>query len=123
MKDFRKLQVWDKAHKLVLEVYQLSASFPRSELYGLTNQLRRSVASIPENIAEGYGKDTQAVLKHFQSIAMGSASELEYELLLAHDLGYLVDSNYEKLHNQTSEVKRMLTGLMSTIQARKNTEP
>lgn len=115
MKDFRKLHVWEKAHHLVLETYLVSNGFPKSEIYGLTSQFRRSAASIPENIAEGCGKESPTDFKRYLSIAMGSASEFEYELLLAHDLAYIDDDGYQLLQDQIVEVKRMLTGLISTV--------
>jgi four helix bundle protein len=86
MRDFRNLQVWEKAHALALSVYKATVSFPKEELYGLTSQIRRSSTSIPTNIAEGCGRNGDAELARFMSIGMGSASELEYQLLLAHDL-------------------------------------
>jgi four helix bundle protein len=86
VKDFHDLKVWQKAHELTLAVYRTTAGFPRQELYGLTSQLRRSCASIPANLAEGCGRNGDAELARFRSIAMGSASELEYHLLLARDL-------------------------------------
>ena len=85
MKDFRELKVWRKAHELTLAVYQITASFPREELYGLTAQLRRAGSSIAANLAEGCGRNGDAELARFCSMAMGSASELEYHLLLARD--------------------------------------
>ncbi len=87
MRDFRQLMVWEKSHQLTLEIYQATGAFPREELYGLTSQIRRAAASIPANIAEGCGKDTETELARYMQISMGSASELEYHLLLAHDLG------------------------------------
>ena len=89
MKDFRKLEVWEKAHALTLSVYHAADPFPREELYGLTSQIRRAAVSIPTNIAEGCGRGSEAELARFLQIAMGSASEVEYELLLARDLGFL----------------------------------
>ncbi len=117
VKDFRDLQVWRRAHQLTLEVYQLTASFPREEVYGLTSQLRRSCASIAANVAEGCGRNGDAELARFCSIAMGSASELEYHLLLARDLKLLKAKDYERLAQQTGEVKRMLTGFMHKLKA------
>jgi len=117
MRDFRQLQVWKKAHQLTLEVYKATATFPKEELYGLTSQMRRAGASIPANIAEGCGRDTQAELARFFHIAMGSASELEYHLLLAHDLNYLSASDFDRLANQTTEAKRMLTGFIKSLKA------
>ena len=115
MKDFRDLQVWHKAHELVLAVYRQTASFPREELYGLTSQLRRSSSSVAANLAEGCGRNGDAELARFCAIAMGSASELEYHLLLARDLNLLDATDHTALANQTIEVKRMLTGLQQTL--------
>ncbi len=115
MKDFRSLDVWEKSHKLALAIYRVTAVFPKSELYGLTSQIRRAAASIPANIAEGCGRTGNAELARFLRIAMGSASELEYHLLLAHDLDLLGDSDHEKLTNSTTEVKRMLAGLIKAL--------
>ncbi len=115
MKDFRNLQVWEKAHVLTLDIYKATASFPREELYGLTSQIRRSSASVPTNIAEGCGRSGDAELARFMQISMGSASELEYQLLLAHDLNYLDDELYIQLHENVTEVKRMLTSFIQTL--------
>ena len=117
MKDFRKLKVWEKSHHLALEVYRVTATFPREELYGLTGQIRRSGASIPTNIAEGCGRSGDVELGRFLQIAMGSASELQYQLLLAHDLNYLGDNDYKQLDNGVTEVKQMLTALIKTLKA------
>ena len=86
MQNFHELKVWQKAHQLTLAVYQTTATFPREELYGLSTQLRRSCSSIPANLAEGCGRNGAADFARFCTIAMGSASELEYHLLLARDL-------------------------------------
>jgi four helix bundle protein len=117
MKDFRQLQVWQKSHQLTLALYRMTASLPREEIYGLTAQIRRSAASIPANIAEGCGRDGDAELAHFCSIARGSASELEYHLLLAHDLEYIHRDVYAPLAQQTVEIKRMLTALIQKLNA------
>jgi four helix bundle protein len=117
VKDFRDLQVWQKAHRLVLAVYRVTASFPRHELYGLTAQLRRSSSSIAANLAEGCGRNGDAELARFCSIAMGSASELEYHLLLARDLNLLNAVDYTALATDTTEVKRMLTGFQQKLTA------
>ena len=107
MRDFRKLQVWQKAHNLTLATYRASRDFPREETYGLKSQLRRACASIPANIAEGCGRDGSAELARFLHIAMGSVSELEYHLLLAHDLRFLATSDYQRLTQHVTEIKRM----------------
>lgn len=117
MKDFRELKVWEKSHQLVLAVYKATRPFPKEELYGLTSQLRRSCASVPANIAEGCGRGSDAELARFLQIAMGSASELEYHLLLAYDLGLLTQSGYEALVREATEVKRMLTAFIQKLTA------
>ena len=115
VKNFRDLQVWHKAHQLTLMVYRLTASFPRDELYGLTTQLRRSSSSIAANLAEGCGRNGDAELARFCSIAMGSASELDYHLLLARDLGLLNAADYAEVAGEAIEVKRMLAGLIQKL--------
>jgi len=115
MKDFRQLKVWEKAHHLALEVYKASASFPREELYGLTSQLRRASVSIPTNIAEGCGRNTDADFARFLQIAMGAASETEYELILAYDLQFLPKNRFEELQREAEEVKKMLASFLKTL--------
>jgi four helix bundle protein len=97
---------------LTLAVYELTRSFPREELFGLTSQLRRSAASVGANIAEGCGRRSDGEMCRFLQIARGSASELEYHLLLAHDLHMLEDGNFHDLKRQADEVQRMLTSLI-----------
>lgn len=120
MQDFRNLQVWQKAHQLTLEIYELTIAFPKSEIYGLTSQIRRSVASIPENIAEGCGKPGDNEFSRYLGIALGSLSELDYELLLAHDLKYLSDEKYNSTQQNLVEVRRMLKGLQQTVRSTRN---
>src|SRR3989337_3096034 len=108
MKDFRQLKVWEKSHQLALAIYKATKEFPKEELYGLTSQIRRASMSIPTNIAEGCGRNTDAEFARCLQIAMGSASETEYQLLLARDLEFLPRNEYEKLHSEVEEVKRML---------------
>ena len=115
MKDFRQLKVWEKSHQLALTVYKATKGFPKEELYGLTSQIRRSSMSIPTNIAEGCGRFTDADFARFLQMAMGSASETEYQLILARDLDFLPKDSYEKLHTEDEEVKRMLASLLKTI--------
>ena len=117
MKDFHELKVWQKAHALTLAVYQSTSDFPREERYGLTSQRRRCSASIPANLAEGCGRNGDAELARFCSIAMGSASELEYPLLLARDLKLLKPKDYQELDQRTIELKRMLTALIQKLNA------
>lgn len=117
MRDFKNLQVWEKAHQLTLEVYQATAAFPKEELYGLISQMRRSASSIPANIAEGCGRDGNTELARFLQIGAGSASELQYHLLLARDLGFLAPGLYVQLENDVTEVKRMLYSFMQKLKA------
>ena len=117
MKDFRDLKVWVKAHALTLETYRQTATFPKEERYGLTSQIRRSCASIPANIAEGCGRSGEADFARFLQIAMGSATELEYHFILAHDLGYLGESEFGSLADEVVQVKRMLTVLIRKLRA------
>jgi four helix bundle protein len=117
VKDFRQLKVWQKAHELTLAVYRLTATFPREELYGLRNQLRRAGSSIAANLAEGCGRNGDAELARFCSMAMGSASELEYHLLLGRDLELIKRKDYLVLHQEVTELKRMLTALMQKLNA------
>ena len=117
MKDFRQLQVWQKSHQLVLQLYRITASFPRAETYGLTSQIRRAASSIPSNLAEGCGRNGDPELARFCHIAGGSASELEYHLLLARDLKLIPPDDYEKLVRQTIEIKRMLTVFVQKLSA------
>ena len=120
MKDFKELRVWQKAHQLTLVVYCATRSFPREELYGLTGQIRRSAASVGANISEGCGRRSDGEMSRFLHIAYGSASELEYHLLLAHDLGLLKDGEYKEMEGKVDEVQRMLTALISTVRPGKS---
>jgi four helix bundle protein len=117
MKDFHELRVWQQAHDLTVAIYSASAAFPRDERFGLTSQIRRACASIPANLAEGCGRNGDAELARFCSIALGSASELEYHLLLARDLKFLANDSYEILAGQTIQIKRMLGSLISKLTA------
>jgi len=115
MKDFKKLKVWEKSHHLALKVYGVTRKFPREELYGLTSQMRRSSVSIPTNIAEGCGRNRDTELNRFFEIAMGSASELEYLVLLARDLNFLGKEECNTLMNEITEVKRMLASFIQKL--------
>src|SRR5438552_18710902 len=117
MKDFCQLKVWEKAHQLTMAIYHITATFPREQTYALASQMRRAASSIPSNIAEGCGRDGDAELSRFCSIARGSASELEYQILLARDLKLLQTNDYETLSQQTVEIKRMLTVLVQKLTA------
>ncbi|MGD0416494.1 MAG: four helix bundle protein [Terriglobales bacterium] len=115
MQSFRNLRVWEKSHRLTLDVYTSSKAFPRDEMFGLTSQMRRASASIWMNVAEGCCRKGDAEMARFLQIALGSASELEHQLLLAHDLDYLRDQAYQRLTVQVVEVKKMLSSLMQKV--------
>lgn len=109
------MTVWQKAHELVLEIYRDSSRFPTDERFGLTAQLRRAAASIASNIAEGCGRGTNKDFARFLGIAAGSASEVEYQILLARDLGYLSDEDFDPLNAGVNEVKRMLNSFIQSL--------
>jgi four helix bundle protein len=115
MKDFKDLKVWMKAHEATLAIYQSTRGFPREEVYGLTSQMRRAAASVAANIAEGCGRRSDAELHRFLQIARGSASELEYHLLLARDLRLITDIEFKRLEARVVEVQRMLTSLVQRL--------
>lgn len=117
MKDFRNLKVWEKAHRLTLDSYKATGTFPKAEMFGLTSQVRRAAASIAANIAEGCGKRGHAEFQRFLNIATGSASELEYHFLLARDLLFLDEAVYQRLSVSVVEVKRMLSALVRKVEA------
>ena len=117
MQDFRNLKVWQKAHSWVLGVYEATAGFPKTEVFGLTSQLRRSAISVASNIAEGCGRGSDSDFGRFLQMAFGSANEADYQLLLAKDLGYLPAANHEKLESDMAEIKRMLAALLRKIQS------
>jgi four helix bundle protein len=117
LRNFKELKVWHKSHGLTLAAYKATSTFPKEEVYGLTSQIRRASASIAANIAEGCGRSGEAELARFLQIAMGSASELEYHLLLAHDLGFLKLSDFKQVAGEVSEVKRMLTSFIKKLRA------
>lgn len=115
MQDFRKLTVWEKSHALVLSIYRATATFPQSERYGLTSQMRRAAFSVPANIAEGCGRAGRSELKQFLHMSLGSASELDYFLLLARDLQCLTSPQYDALDGRIREIKLMLGGLIQKV--------
>lgn len=115
MKDFRQLKVWENVHEMALILYKLTAGFPKHELFGLTSQIRRCSSSIPANIAEGCGRLGNSELHRFLQISCGSASELEYHLLLAKDLGYIEKANYVSTQEKLLLLKKMLVALTRKV--------
>ena len=112
---WKDLKVWEKTHNLVLEVYRVTSGFPKEELYALTNQLRRSSASVAANIVEGQSRNTTKEYLQFLYNSRGSLEEARYHLLLAKDLEYLAIDKYMHLENQYEEISKMLNSLISRI--------
>lgn len=119
MQNYRSLKVWEKAHAFTLEIYKITLSFPKTETYSLIDQMRRSSSSIPTNIAEGCGRNSQLELAHFLNISLGSSNEIDYQILLSKDLEYISETEYEFLEKQIREIKAMLIALISKIRAEK----
>ena len=115
MRDFHKLGIWQRSHQLTLDVYKASKTFPKDESFGMTSQIRRAASSIPTNIAEGCGRSSNKDYAHFLQIAIGSASEVEYELLLAHDLEYINDESFNKLTSETIAIRKMIIKYQSEL--------
>ncbi|TYZ08034.1 four helix bundle protein [Hymenobacter lutimineralis] len=117
MFDFRKLRIWQEGQELTLAIYRITRHFPKEELFGLTSQMRRAAASIPHNIAEGCGRQSAPDLLRFLTIAMGSASELASQLLLAQGLEYLPTETAEQLLSDVEKLRRMLTAYYQKVKA------
>lgn len=117
MQNYKDLRVWQKAHIFTLKVYECTKQFPKDEIYSLTNQIRRSASSIPANVAEGCGKNSNLELAHFLNIALGSANESEYFLILSKDLSYLNEENYNVMYLLINEIKSMLISLISKVRS------
>ena len=115
MKDFKALIVWQKSHSITLDIYKLTATFPKHESFGLTSQIRRSALSIPSNIAEGCGRFSVKEFAQFLIIASGSSSELEYQLLLARDLDYISEIDYEPVQTKLIEIRKMLNSFIQKL--------
>lgn len=115
MRDFRNLLVWERSHRLALDLYRETQRFPKHEIFGLSSQIRRATSSIPTNLAEGCGRWGDGDMGRFIQIAMGSASEVEYLLLLAKDLGYVEPAGYEILAAKLEEIRKMLTAFYKRV--------
>jgi len=115
LKSYKELKVWQKAYDLCLLIYKMTNSFPPDERYGLTAQARRSAVSVPSNIAEGYGRKTTADYVRMLYIAYGSLCELETQIMISGDLGYLTDNSANNLRSHISEVERMLKALIKSL--------
>jgi four helix bundle protein len=116
LKNYKELKVWQRSYQLCLEVYKITKIFPKEETYGLTSQIRRSAVSLPSNIAEGYGRKTTLEYVRSLYIAYGSNCELETQILLSGDLGYIEAAKLRKLHDEIGEVERMLKALIKSLE-------
>ena len=112
---FRDLLVWQKSMRLVTNIYQNTSSFPQSENYGLTSQIRRCAISIPSNIAEGYGRNSTGDYKRFLRISVGSLFELQTQIEIAFNLNYISDDTFQEMLSNTNELDRMLSSLINKI--------
>ena len=116
LKNYRELLVWQKSYRLCIEVYKITRDFPKEEKFGLTSQIRRAVVSVPSNIAEGYGRKTSLEYIHALYVAYGSHCELETQILLSGDLGYIQVEDMQKLQENIAEVERMLKALIKSLE-------
>ncbi len=115
MKEYKNLEVWKRAHRMTIDIYQLTKSFPKEEQYGLTSQLRRAMASVSTNITEGCGRNSQREFSRFLQISGGSASEVEYLILLTRDLKFIKESEYQKFVKEIISIQKMLHALIKMI--------
>ncbi|MFZ5753395.1 MAG: four helix bundle protein [Bacillota bacterium] len=122
-RDFEDLIVWQKSHKLALQIYEITKDFPKEELYGLTPQIRRASSSIPMNIAEGTGLKSYADFRRLLAMARGSLMELRYQLRLCKDLGYINADTYFRFVRDYDEVGKMLNGLITSLECAINNKP
>ena len=122
MRNYRDLEVWKHAHKLTLELYQASREFPKEEMFGLTSQLRRAAISVGANLAEGCGRRSTAEFARYIRIAMGSASELDYHLLLCRDFEFLTNQHYDEASKELVRVRKMLSALLASVEAQMQTK-
>lgn len=115
MRDYRKYKVWELGHEVTLEIYRLTRSFPKEEMYGMVSQMRRASSSVPANIAEACGRESDAEFRRFLIIAQGSANELEYFTVLAKDLGYLETPFFSNLNDKVDKLRRSLNSLITKL--------
>ena len=113
MRNHKALIVWQKGIKMVKLLYEITRTFPQYEMYGVTAQMRRAAISIPSNIAEGFARDSNKELMHFLYVSLGSASELETQLIICREIGYLQEERYEELMRMNNEVIRMISALIN----------
>jgi four helix bundle protein len=111
----KDLDVWKKSIEFVTEVYSVTSMFPKSEIYGLSSQIRRAAVSIPSNIAEGATRKHKTEFKQFLYVALSSAAELDTQFIIASNLGFLEKQNLEKIQNELTSICRMIQGLIKSL--------
>jgi four helix bundle protein len=116
LKNFKELKVWQKSYQVCLEIYKITAKFPKEERFGLTSQIRRAAVSVPSNIAEGYGRRTTPDYIRSLYIAYGSNCELETQILLSADIGYISAALLQRIEDAIQEVERMLKALIKSLE-------
>jgi len=112
IKSFTDLNVWKEGHKLVVDIYQITKKFPREEIFGLTNQIRRAAVSITSNIAEGFSRGSYKDKVHFYQMSLGSTTEVENQLIISRDVGYVSEENFHKIQEQLILVNKLCNGLI-----------
>ncbi len=117
MRDFHKIEVWKRSHQLTIAIYKVTEDYPKDEIFGITSQIRRAISSVPTNIAEGCGRNSDAELFNFLNIASGSASEVEYQIILSKELGYLNEPKATELAKEIAEIRKMLGSYMRKLKA------
>ncbi|MCK5052364.1 MAG: four helix bundle protein [Candidatus Cloacimonetes bacterium] len=115
MKTYREIICWQKAIELVKSIYKITNNFPQSEQFGLTSQLRRAAISIPSNIAEGFGRSSNKEFRRFLEISRGSLFELQTQLFISKELGFIISKSYDMIYEQTREVERILIGFINSL--------
>ena len=115
MRNFLTLEIWKRSHLLTLKIYKITKSFPKEEMFGLISQMRRSASSIPTNIAEGCGRNTNPQFVHFLQIATGSCSVLQYQILLCKDLYYFTEEEFKELNKEVNELRKMIFAYLSKL--------
>lgn len=115
IKSFQDLIMWQKAKSFAIHIYKVTGNFPKEELYGITNQLRRAAISIPSNIAEGFRRRSQKDKIHFSRMAYGSGAEIETQLIIAQELDYLSDDEYMELQSELTEIMKMINVVINKL--------
>ena len=115
MRDFKKYDIWKLSHVFTLKIYELTKLFPKDELYGIVSQIRRASSSIPTNISEGCGRTSDAEFNRFLTIALGSASEVEYLIILSKDLNYIDENSFTELNQEINTIKRKIYTLKQKL--------